>query len=122
MEISERFGGVNPWYGNIDLRLLQDISVLTGSKRNTLQLSLDILNLPNLLNSDWGVRKVATPAATSPLTLVGFDGDGEPVFNFAAAPQLFEAIVADGDLETFVESPALASRWQIQLGVKYIFN
>ncbi|NNE45125.1 MAG: TonB-dependent receptor [Rhodothermales bacterium] len=121
-EIAERFGGVNPWFGNIDLRLLQDISVLTGSKRNTLQLSLDILNLPNLLNSDWGVRKVATPAATSPLTLIGFDGDDEPVFNFASAPQLFEAIVADGDLETFVESPALASRWQIQLGVKYIFN
>ncbi len=121
-EIAERFGGVNPWYGNLDVRILQDISFLTRGKKNTLQLSIDILNLPNLLNSDWGVRKVATPAATSPLTLVGFDADEEPVFNFSGAPQLFEGILSSGDLETFVESPALASRWQIQLGVKYIFN
>ncbi|MBT8400751.1 MAG: hypothetical protein KJO98_09760, partial [Rhodothermia bacterium] len=110
--IAERFGGVNPWFSNIDLRILQDIGINVGEKRHTLQLSLDILNVANLLNSDWGVRKVATPAATSPLTLAGFDADGEPTFNFTGGP----------NLETFVDSPSLFSRWQMQLGVKYIFN
>ena len=58
------------------------------------------------------MRKVATPAATSPLTLAGFDANGEPTFNFTGG----------SNLETFVDSPSLLSRWQLQLGVKYIFN
>src|SRR2546430_11370227 len=41
--------------------------------------SFDILNLGNLINSSWGVRKVASPAATSPLKLVGFNGSGAPL-------------------------------------------
>ncbi len=108
--IAERFGGVNPWYSNIDLRILQDISFLVGGQRNTVQLSIDVLNVANLLNSDWGVRKVASVSATSPLTLVRFNDQGAPVFNFT------------GPSETFIDDPGLFSRWQAQFGIKYIFN
>jgi hypothetical protein len=109
-EISERFGGVNPWYSNIDLRVLQDIRFDALSRPQTIQVNLDILNVANLLSSDWGVRKVADPAATSPLRLVRFDGDGEPVFNFV------------GPNQTFIDDPAIYSRWQLQLGIKYLLN
>jgi hypothetical protein len=109
-QIVERFGAVNPWYSNIDLRLLQDLSFLVGRRSNTLQLSFDIQNFANLLSSDWGVRKVANPAATSPLTLVGFDDDGEPVFNFT------------GPAETYVDDPSEWSRWRMQLGLRYMLN
>lgn len=111
-EIAERFGGVNPWFSNIDLRILQDIGINAGGKRHTLQISLDILNVANLLNSDWGVRKVATPAATSPLELARFDDAGEPVFNFKGG----------SNATTFVDDPNLLSRWQMQLGIRYLFN
>lgn len=110
-EISERFGAVNPWYYNIDLRVLQDFSFNTGAKRQTVQVSFDILNVPNLINSSWGVRKVASASATSPLRLVNFDGtSGEPVFNFT------------GPSETFIDDAGLNSRWQIQVGLRYMFN
>ncbi len=117
-QIAERFGLVNPWYFNIDLRILQDFSFNMGNKKHTFQLSLDILNVPNLLNSNWGVRKVANSAATSPLELTRFDEDpnnnipdGAPVFNFRnAAPQ------------TFVDDPSIFSRWQMQLGLRYFFE
>jgi len=109
-EISQRFGAVNPWYSNIDLRVLQDFAFNTGEQKQTFQLSLDFLNVANLLNSSWGVRKVASPAATSPLQLAGFDAQGAPTFNFI------------GPQETFVDDPSLLSRWQIQLGLRYFFN
>jgi hypothetical protein len=109
-EISERFGAVNPWYSNVDLRLMQDIAFAAGGRRQTIQLSVDVLNLANLLNSDWGVRQVASAAAASPLSLVRFDPDGTPVFNFT------------GPSRTFIDDPGLFSRWQLQFGVKYVFN
>ncbi len=109
-EIAERFGAVNPWYSDIDLRILQDLSFMAGTKKHTLQFNLDILNVANLLNSDWGVRKVASPAATSPLRLVEFDQSGAPVFNFI------------GPDKTFIDDPGLNSRWQIQVGLRYMLN
>ena len=51
-QIAERFGESNPWYNNVDLRILQDFSV-GGATRHTFQLSVDILNVGNLLNSSW---------------------------------------------------------------------
>ncbi|GMQ81095.1 MAG: carboxypeptidase regulatory-like domain-containing protein [Rhodothermia bacterium] len=109
-QIAERFGGVNPWYSNIDIRIMQDVAFNAGGRNHKLQISLDILNLANLINSDWGVRKVANPAATSPLTLTRFDGSGEPVFNFT------------GPKETFIDDVGLFSRWQAQLGIRYLFQ
>ncbi len=108
-KIAERFGAVNPWYNNLDLKIIQDLSFNVGSRKQTVQLNLDILNVGNLLNSDWGIRKVANPAATSPLSLVDFNENGDPVFQFTGPP------------ETFIEDPSLFSRWQVQFGVKYMF-
>jgi hypothetical protein len=109
-QIADRFGLVNRWYSHIDLRILQDIAVAAGGRRHAFQVSLDILNLGNLLNSDWGVRQTAPPTATSPLSLVGFDASNAPIFNFTGARETF-----DPDLD-------LLSRWQAQLGVRYLFN
>jgi len=109
-QIAERFGATNPWYSNIDLRILQDLSLNSGGQKHTFQLSFDMLNVANFLKSDWGVRKVASPAATSPLTLVRFNTAGAPVFNFT------------GPKETYVDDPGLFSRWQAQIGLRYFFD
>lgn len=109
-EIAERFGALNPWYNSVDLRVLQDFAVRTGTTRHAFQLSVDVLNVGNLINSDWGVRKVASAAATSPLTLTGFDVNGAPVFQYT------------GPATTFVDDPSLLSRWRAQIGLRYLFN
>jgi hypothetical protein len=93
----------------VDLRILQDFILDRSGSKHGFQLSLDILNVGNLLNSDWGVRKVASAAATSPLTLTRFTG-GKPVFNFT------------GPSQTFIDDPGLLSRWRMQLGLRYLFN
>jgi hypothetical protein len=109
-EIAERFGARNPWYSNVDLRVLQDFALQAGGKRHALQLSVDVLNVGNLLNSDWGVRKVASATATSPLRLTRFDASGAPAFNFT------------GPSSTYIDDPSIYSRWRAQVGLRYLFN
>jgi len=105
-QIAERAGLLNPWYSNVDLRVMQDFALGEGGRHN-FQLSIDILNVGNLLRSSWGIRKVANVAATSPLSLVRFDASGAPVFYFT------------GPAETFVDDPSLLSRWRGQVGLRY---
>jgi Carboxypeptidase regulatory-like domain len=112
-QIAERFGAVNPWYNDVDLRVLQDFSFGGGGRRHTFQLSVDILNIGNLIDSDWGVRDVASSAATSPLTLsptTPFNANGAPVLRFT------------GPSQTFVADPGPLSRWRTQLGLRYFFD
>jgi hypothetical protein len=109
-QIAQRFGEINPWYNDIDLRVLQDLGFGQGTRRHTFQLSVDVLNLGHLINSSWGVRKVANPAATSPLKFVDFDGTGAPRFNFT------------GPATTFIDDPSLFSRWRMQIGLRYLWN
>lgn len=109
--IAERFGAVNPWFSNIDLRVLQDFSLHMRGNKHTFQFSFDALNLANLFNSDWGVRKAANAAATSPLELVRFDESGAPVFNYKGIAT-----------ETYSEDPGEFSRWRIQTGFRYFFD
>ncbi len=110
-EIAEKNGLINPWYINIDLRILQDFSLALGGKNHTFQLSLDILNVPNFLNSDWGVRQVADRRATSPLAVVGTAANNDPIVNFDTSLK-----------ETFVDDPSIFSRWQMQVGLRYFFE
>lgn len=78
---SERTGAMtNISREQIDFRFAQDFTVDVKRKKNTLQVSLDIMNIGNMFNSDWGVRKFAS--TTNPLTFNGVDGTGTPWFNF----------------------------------------
>ena len=117
-QIAERFGAVNPWYSNVDLRVLQDLALSAGGRRHAFQVSLDVLNVGNLLNSDWGVRKVASAAATSPLRLVVDPVTGAPRF----APNGAPILNFTGPTETYVDDPGLFSRWRAQIGLRYLFN
>jgi len=110
-QIADRFGALNPWFSDIDLRVLQDITFLFSGQPHTFELSFDVLNFANVISSDWGVRSAANAAATSPLELVRFDAGGAPVFNYKATAT-----------KTFSDDPGLNSRWQMQLGLRYLFN
>jgi hypothetical protein len=112
-EISERNGGINPWFSNIDLRILQDFSLNLGGNKHTFQINFDILNLANFLNSDWGVRKIVNTAARTPLVFTGqFDpATGKPIVQYPGVAK-----------ETFIDDPSLLSRWRMQIGLRYFFN
>ncbi len=111
-KITERNGATSPWFNNIDARIMQDFSMNLKGKKHAFQLSLDVLNLGNLLNSNWGVRQDANVAAKSPLLFTGnFDAQGAPIFNYTG-----------GTMKTFLDNLSLISRWQVQVGLKYYFD
>ncbi len=104
---AERYGALSPWRSRWDVKILQDFNFNVGGKTHTIQLSADILNVGNLINSDWGVVEV--PNSIQPLG-VTVDANNVPTYTF------------DGNLtETFSSDVSLLSRWQAQFGIRYIF-
>lgn len=101
---AEKYSALSPWFSTWDMRVLQDFYI----GEQTLQLSLDILNIGNLISNKWGVRQV--PLNTSPIGYVRTEATGEPVYSFDT-----------NATETFADDFGLRSRWQLQLGVRYIF-
>jgi carboxypeptidase family protein/TonB-dependent receptor-like protein len=103
-QYAERNGSLSPMYSNWDLRVLQD---LTLSGTNKLQLSIDILNVGNLISSNWGVRQL--PTLNQPIS-VAVDGANNPTYGFDPALK-----------NSFSDSFELASRWRMQIGLRYSF-
>jgi hypothetical protein len=104
---AEKYASLSPWYSTWDLRILQDFNFNVGDRVNTFQLSFDILNLGNLFSSNFGVRQF--PTTTQPIG-VSYDGLSEPVYSFDPTLK-----------KTFADDFSLLSRWQLQIGGRYIF-
>ena len=71
-----------PFYKRLDLNITEDISLKTSKDdRHTLKLSLDVLNLGNFLNRNWGISKTAN--VTNFLRYEGLGADGKtPSYSF----------------------------------------
>jgi hypothetical protein len=107
-QFTEKYGAETPWFSQLDMRIMQDFKIKKSA--NTLQLSLDIINLGNLLNSNWGVRKYASTSGYFQPVSVSLDNANTPTYQFDTNQK-----------STFSPSPDLQSRWQMQFGVRYIF-
>ena len=104
---AERYGALSPWTSRWDVRFLQDYRIQRSSgKTNVIQFSMDILNLGNLISSDWGLVQQPTSIQPIGVTVTG----GVPSYTF------------DNNLvDSFVYDSSLQSRWQMQFGLRYIF-
>ncbi len=120
-EYAERNGALLPWQHRVDFRLLQDVFTNIGENRNSLQLSLDIFNVGNLINRNWGIYQFQYNA--SPLAFQNYNAQGQPTFQFQYVTNP-TATSAGQPLTTSYrpDVTTIASRWQMQVGVRYIFN
>ena len=119
-KIAEANAVVLPYFKKMDLNITQDISLKTGKNegnRHTLRLSLDILNVGNLLNKYWGIVK--SPTVTNFLRYEGLGADGKtPSFSFTQQ----DATNLTPFVNSVSNSTSIASRWQMQFGIRYLFN
>ena len=105
-DYAEKYGALSPWYSLWDLRILQDF--IFGNEQK-ISLSIDVLNIGNLVNSGIGVRQYATTSQLYQPIGVSVDS-GEPTFSF------------DTDLNsTYFNDSSLKSRWRMQFGLRYTF-
>ena len=105
-----KYAGATPWFSQLDMRILQDFLFHAKTRTHTVQVSLDIINLGNLISSKWGLRKYASATGYyQPLTYTGQVG-GQAQYIFDPSQK-----------STFTTSPDLPSRWQMQVGLRYSF-
>ena len=109
-EIAQRNAAHEPFYNRFDVRLLQDIK-FKGSK---LQLSADVINAANLLNSSWGLNQYVV--TNSPLTVVGKDA------TTGMLKVSMRKIGTEYVKKSFQDPSSVAGTWGLQLGVRYFFN
>jgi hypothetical protein len=110
---AERNGSLLPWLARADLSFIQELFTDLGGKRNTLQFRVDIQNFTNLISKDWGVSQ--SVINTRPLTYAGLTAEGVPQFRMATF---------GGDLlrQPTQYNAFLTDVWQLQFGLRYIFN
>jgi hypothetical protein len=115
---AERNGAVLPWVNKIDMKLTQDFFVNVKGKRNTIQLSLDVLNFGNLLNKNWGI----VPFYNQNNILV-MTNNSAVVANGAVKPT-FRLNPYNNTMisKTFSDNVSYVSTYSMQFGIRYIFN
>ena len=91
--------------------------------KHTLRFTLDLLNLGNFLDRNWGLYK--TPALSTSngnIQLLKFEGlaaDGKtPSFSFP----YYDSGNQIPATTSFTNNTSTSSRWQMQFGIRYLFN
>jgi hypothetical protein len=112
---AQRGAVIMPMVYRADLSFAQQLFTNIGSKKNTLEFRVDILNVGNLLDSDYGVGK--TFNSTQPIVV------GSPVVSADGRPQYrmrnFGTSLVS---ETYRATAGVADVWRMQFGLRYIFN
>ena len=116
---AERNGALLPWRNSFDAKLMQEIFVKVGGKRNTIQVSLDILNVGNLINKNWGKadfynqNNILVPYNSASVVA---GGTVKPTFqlNPFNSNQMLQ--------NTYRDNVGYSSTYSMQLGIRYIFN
>ncbi len=115
--LSKHRGGIIPrnacntgWVNQINMHFSQEVEVAPGHK---VEFILDIENLGNLINSDWGRLDAIFQPSNVPLADVAISGDGS---QFVLSPS--------GSVTATAANPNVAripSAYRIQFGIRYRF-
>jgi hypothetical protein len=121
---AERNGARMPFQHQFDFRILQEFAVKTGKVDNKIQLSLDILNVGNFLNNEWGKQYTIANQEFAIINYTGLtDTDTNPApntVNYSNQPKYtFNPSLTNDKAWSALD---LASRWRMQIGIRYIFN
>jgi len=123
-QYAERNGMRTPWNQELDMKLMHEFKLSKKDKSKALQVSLDIFNLMNLINNDWGHITFVTNVNNYTVNMLQFVSDakgiapGKPSSGYTPTFNFIKPTGLDGNYYTV---DPLNSRWQGQLGIKYIF-
>jgi len=117
---AERNGGINGFYGTIDLRLAYQIKFGPG-KKQSVEISGDLFNVANLFKKTWGTSETLGTQAIYGLGIPAVkDAAGveitPAVANYDTAKRQFNYRINNSGLVTPSGNP-----WQIQIGLRYGF-
>lgn len=111
-EYAKRGGAVMPWHHQLDFKFEQNFYLNVGGQRNTLQFGVDIKNLANLLNSDWGLYKTVNN-----YSILGYNSRTGDSHGFT-----FQKNGRYRLTDTYSKYTSFNSTYSIQFSIRYIFN
>lgn len=120
-QYAERFGQLQPWLHRFDAKFLEDIFSTFGTNRKyTIQLSVDLLNIGNLLNDKWGAytyNPLTSFDNVRPLTVATKGTDlTAPVYRLNAS-----SLSDFASKTTLSKSINTSSTWGCLVGIRLIF-
>lgn len=97
----------NPWFGLMNARMVKEIVPARGG---ALEITVDVYNVMNLINARKGLSRYDGLTFGKDLLLLrGYDAAaGRGIYAFEEPPR--------------IQVEDMASRWQIELGVRYVFR
>ncbi|MGE8378202.1 MAG: TonB-dependent receptor, partial [Sphingobacterium sp.] len=110
-KMAERNGGVNGFYGLIDLRIAKKFNLY---KNHALEISGDLFNVGNLFKKTWGINE--SLGNQNLYALGGKGAAGEKLIPFDVTKQQFNYNVNNSGIVTPSGNP-----YQFQLGLRYSF-
>ncbi|MDN5287478.1 MAG: TonB-dependent receptor [Mucilaginibacter sp.] len=122
-QYAQRNGAILPTYKRLDLHFAQDFFIKSGKVKNTIEVTFDVINFTNLLNRNWGLYQVSysgfNNGATNVLRYMSKDATtGKATYSF---PYL-DANNLVPVTSSYKTDISQFSRFQAQIGVRYIFN
>jgi outer membrane receptor protein involved in Fe transport len=115
-EYAKRNGATSPWRNQVDFRLTQEIFKNVGATKNSVQFSVDIFNVGNMLNKNWGnLNFVNNAAILVPQNVNNINATTRPTFRLANSS-------GDAVKSTFGTSQTISSTFYMQFGLRYNFN
>ncbi len=107
-QYAERGGAVMPWHHRFDFKFAQDFFITTKSgKRNTLTFGVDIINVGNLLNKNWGLYQQVVNS--SPL-------------KYNKGKITYQTVNDKRNTKTFQDYNSFGSTFSVQFNLRYKFN
>ncbi len=137
-QYAERNGLHTPWNHELDLKLMHEFKLSKTNKMQSLQISLDVFNVLNLINNDWGHITFVTNVNNYTVNLLSFAADpsntkaslitasnptgivpvGKPSSGYNPA---FTFNKPTGLTNQYYTVDPINSRWQGQVGIKFNF-
>lgn len=117
---AERNGMRTPWIHGLDMKIMHEFKF----KKQSIQLSLDMSNVLNLINKDWGHVNFVTNLNNYTVSFLQFVSDAsgkKPGAPSSGYTPTFNFIKPTGLNDHYYTLDPINSRWQGQLGIKYIF-
>ena len=113
---AESYSVYSPWVHRVDFSYKHDFKLKAGKNTNILQLNVDVKNILNLFNSNWGVSKYMNPSLAEGriLKYEGYDEDGVATFSTPSA--------VNPNTEIWNKSIGIGQCWYASVGIKYMFN
>jgi len=108
-KFADRYAALFPWLHRFNLAIYQDFIKNIAGTNHKLQLSANILNVGNLINSSWGIAQRLT-VNNGAILKANTDGT-------------YQLNAAGGELPTttFTDITSTSTTWGAQIGVRYLF-